>query len=416
VSEPIIPSYENMPNQGRGRRRRGGRGTGQGANAPPDWARSKGNLAERVDPLRRSTFAWLRASFSWRIGPRALYFTALQLRAYIEAGFPIVEAFHLMARSSDHLRVRAICRAVHTDLRDGGSLRDALRRHEGPLPRHFIEMLAAGEKSGSYDRVLGTLESHNRWLMELAGEIKKVVAYPLFVMLAANGIMAVTRFILQGIEENSGNLGMPEDGLSSLGAWLWIFFAPVLYSIIGAYLLTTVMRESKRLRAPLDFLGLALPGIGRLVRRYAAANFCRMYATLIEAGHHPSNAYIDTARSMGNIPLERKILAWKRFVDDGEPVSEALRRSGVMPSDVLAIIDTSEYVASADTVLPRFADLLTDQIRMETKMLVKAITPLSPILIVVAFFMTGLFSFMIGNLFNPWNAVIFVLFFLLFLI
>jgi type IV pilus assembly protein PilC len=325
----------------------------------------------------------------------------------------------LMAASSDHLRVRAICRAMGRDLASGKPLREAVGRHEGRLPRFFTLMLASAERSGTYDDVLRTLQRHYAWLTEVKGEILKAVSYPLAVLLLGKVVFWIRDFVLHEVIQ-SGEMVMPGSPIAGLSGWFWYHFEPVLWAIVVAYGLTTLLREVRGLRVCVDTVGLMLPWVGSLVKRYAVANFCRMYATLTEAGLHPSTVYVDAASSMGNIPLERRIVAWKRFVDDGEPVSAALRRSGVMPADVLALVETSEEAASVGESLPRLADLMTDQIRHEMRALVRAFTPFAPFVIALAFFGPALLAFSplfaLVGIVHPWDVMIFLFFFLLFLI
>lgn len=362
---------------------------------------------------------WYRARLGWRIGVRQLSFLCLQLQAYVDAGFPFTEAWRLMGQSSDHPRLRRLCRQIHLDLTAGRPLREALRPHEGALPRFFINMMTSAERSGSYLGVLRTLQDHYAWLFSLKGEILRAVTYLLANLLLAKVVFLIRDFILAGID-GAGNMGLPERPAATLAAMLARHFGPVVIAIVAAWLLTTAMREWRRLRTPVDLLALTMPGAGGLLKKYCVANFCRMYATQTEAGLHPSNVYRDAASSMGNVILERRLLAWQRFVDDGEPVSEALRRAKVISFEVLALIESSEHAASAGDVLPRIADFEAEQVRTETRAAVKAMIPLMPFVIAGAFFGAS-FLARAGlpvpvSLVSFMDAAIFLVFFAIFLI
>lgn len=409
MSEPVIPRYDHLPPRpsvpGDPRRRRS----------------SKRDLADRVDPLKRSLFRRLWVAVSWRIGARHLHFFCVQIQSYIEAGMPIAEGFRLMSRSSDHLRIRATCRKIHADLVKGDPLRVALAHHTKTLPRFFTMMLTAAERAGSYGPTLRALQRHYSWLMEMKGEIIRAITYPLCVLLLAKAIFVITAFILIGINANSGQFGFPPNAAVTLSLLLARQYVPVLIAAIAAYWFCVIIAESRQVRAVIDRIGLVLPIFGPIIRRYSVANFCRMYGTLIDSGNHPLTAYRDAAMSMGNIALERKILSWERFVIDGEPVSEALHRSRAMPRDVMSVFQTAEDAASGDTVLPRMADFMTDQIRSEMRAIVRALIPLGPFIILLAIG-TAIFGSILSvvlslpSIFQPINAFFFALFFLIFLL
>ncbi|MBN1477737.1 type II secretion system F family protein [Candidatus Sumerlaeota bacterium] len=397
MSEPIIPRYDPLPPKRRDRRKI----------APTDEGGARRSVRRR-DPR----LPWWRARLSWRFGVRQLYFLCLQLQSYIEAGFPIVESWRMMSMSTDHPRVRRLCRAVHADLVDGKPLREALQRHEGKLPRFFIRLMTAAERSGSYGEVLRTLQRHYAWLFEIKAEIIRALTYLLANLLLAKVVFLIRDFILVGIAQSPDKtVAWPAEPIVTFLLMTWLTFKPVLIAIILAYLLTSLLQEHRRLRFPLDLLGLSLPGIGGVIRRYSISNFCRMHATLTASGMHPSGVYRDAATSMGNIPLEMRILRWQRFVDDGEPVHEALRRAQVLTPDVLAIFETSDLTSSHGDVLPRMADLMADQTRHQMKAIIRGMMPFTPFIIAIAFF-----GFAPMGLYHLFDVLIFIIFFLIFLI
>jgi type IV pilus assembly protein PilC len=408
MGEPVIPKYDPLPETLRR--------TAAPRRPPPPEGAKKG----RRSPWSGRRLGWWNVAVRYRIGPAHLFFLCLQLRSYVEAGFPITEAWRLAAESTNHLPLRSVCRAVHRDLVAGQPLGKALEKHEGKVPRFFIKMLASAERSGSHVSVLDMLGQHYSWLRALKGEIVKAAFYPIAVLLLGLFVFSVTTFILQGISEHQGELGLPEDATRTFLSILWSFFWRALVAAILAYALTTVMQRVRALRVPVDYLGLYTPFVGSVIRRYCVANFCRMYAMLQAAGMHPASVYRDAAASMGSVPLERRLLRWEKFVDDGEPVTEALRRAGVLPFEVLAVIEVTEYAASSDVVLPRVADLITLEVRHEMKSIAQTLVPLAPFLIALAFFGVGLIAQI--PLIGPFLAgqfiyvALFVLFFLVFLI
>lgn len=407
MGQPIIPCRDHLPEHLR-------------PEQPPRPPPPPAGGAKREDPLRGRRLGWWNTAVRWRIGPSHLFFLCLQLRAHIEAGFPITEAWRLAAHSTNHLPLRALCRAVHRDLVAGRPLREALARHEGKIPRFFASMMASAERSGSYTEVIDVLQKHYSWLRSLKGEIVKAAFYPIAVLLLGLLVLTVAAWIIMGINQRGGDFGLPEDPVPTLLLMLWRAFWPALLAMVAAHALTTAMQRVRGLRRTVDALGLITPFIGALIKRHCAANFCRMYATMSAAGAHPSVVYRDAAASMGNTVLERRVLRWQRFVDEGEPVTEALRRAGILPLEMLATMEVAEHTASSDTVLPRVADLIALEVRNEMRAVAQTLVPAAPFLIALCFFGAGLLAniplvgpFLVGQVFY---IVLFVLFFLVFLI
>ena len=71
----------------------------------------------------------------------------------------------------------------------GSTLSDALKRHPKIFSGLFVNMVAAGEMSGTMEDVLFRLAEILEKRMYLAAKVKSAVAYPLMMVIVAIGVV-----------------------------------------------------------------------------------------------------------------------------------------------------------------------------------------------------------------------------------
>lgn len=227
----------------------------------------------------------------WR-GPRlgahdALRFTQ-QLTTLLQAGLPLLQALHLLARGQTNARLRALIDELAQDIEAGQSFSQALRAH--PLfDATYANLVAAGESAGQLDDMLQHLAQHLEKTLALQRTLRSAMVYPLAVMGVGGGVaVLLLGFVVPAFEGMFQNLGaelpaltravleasrrLQTDGVS----WLLGFAA-----LVGL-LHRAVRHPSVRLRW--EGGCLRLPLWGALTCHAQTARWSRTLAMLLRAG------------------------------------------------------------------------------------------------------------------------------------
>ena len=137
-----------------------------------------------------------------RVTTRDLCRLARQLSTLLHAGMPLVPALSALAeqmqcppkhqgirwgQAADPLAQIVVC--VRDDVNAGTSLADALARHPALFSPLFINMIAAGQASGTLEVVLARLADILEKRVRLAGKVKSAVAYPAMMAAVAVGVV-----------------------------------------------------------------------------------------------------------------------------------------------------------------------------------------------------------------------------------
>ncbi|HHO57860.1 MAG TPA: type II secretion system F family protein, partial [Oceanithermus profundus] len=118
-----------------------------------------------------------------------------QLATMLSAGLPIVQAIAILERQTENKAFQKLLKEIRTDVEGGSSFSDALTKHK-VFSRLYVNLVRAGETSGTLDGVLDRLATFLEKDLELRGKIKSAMTYPVIVLVFA---LLVTYFLLTGI-------------------------------------------------------------------------------------------------------------------------------------------------------------------------------------------------------------------------
>jgi general secretion pathway protein F len=129
-----------------------------------------------------------------------------------------------------------------------------------------------------------------------------------------------------------------------------------------------------------DGILLRVPVLGELVRKIAIARLARTLSTLLASGVQLLEA-LDIVRTLlGNVVLEKVVIAARDNIREGEGIAPALKRSGEFPPLVTHMIAVGERSGQLEQMLGDVADAYD----RETNVTIQRFTALlEPLMIVV---------------------------------
>lgn len=308
-----------------------------------------------------------------------------QLSVLLRSGVPLVEALSALIEQLDHPDLKTAFTDTRNQVNEGSTLADALKAHPKLFPSLYVNMVAAGEASGTLEEVLGRLAEFLDDQTRLQSKVRGALAYPLVmavvVVLILFLMMSVVVPKVTAIFENF-NQTLP---------WytrLLIFVSDVFsnYWWLLAILIGAAIwwfrrwRSSPEGRKKWDLFVLEVPLFGPLLVMVAVARFSRTLATLLASGVPVLTAMDITRNVLGNTELMRVVEDARTSVREGEGIAKPLRQAGRFPPIVTHMIAVGERSGQLEEMLIHVADAYDQQIEVR----VGAMTSiLEPLLIVV---------------------------------
>jgi type IV pilus assembly protein PilC len=285
----------------------------------------------------------------------------------IDAGLPLVQCLEILGSQDPDANFGATILQVRSDVENGQSLADAMRKHPKAFDALFTNMVAAGEAGGILDTILKRLATYIEKAVKLQSQVKSAMVYPVAVIVIAGVVVAAILWkvipTFAGMFASLGaELPLPTRiviklsdlivkfgwmGLVALGALGWAF---------KSYYAT----ESGRHRV--DSIVLKLPILGLIMRKIAVARFCRTLATLIASGVPILDGLEITAHTSGNAVVEDAILATRKSIEGGNSIAAPLKETNVFPSMVVQMISVGETTGALDTMLGKIAEFYEEEV------------------------------------------------------
>ncbi len=255
-------------------------------------------------------------------------------------------------------RQKEMFTTLYERVRGGGDLSEALALFPRAFPDTYVQVMAAGEATGSLAERFDDLASDLEYQIELRRQVRKAVSYPLTLVVAVAALVVlVFTFVVPQfapIFAQAGvNLPLPTRvvvGVSHFMQGQWPLIVGVVVLVVGGVLTAKAFPAGRRL---LDRILLALPWIGALRAELAVAAAAHLLGLLYTAGIGLVKA-LDLTAGVVPSPIYRDaLLAARDRVARGEPLSVAVAASGRFPPLFQRMVEVGERTGDLDATLAR---------------------------------------------------------------
>jgi len=320
-----------------------------------------------------------------------------QLSVLLRSGVPLVEALSALIEQLDHPDLKNAFTDTRNQVNEGSTLADALKAHSKIFPSLYVNMVAAGEASGTLEEVLGRLAEFLDDQTRLQSKVRGALAYPVVmavvVVLILFLMMSVVVPKVTAIFENF-NQTLPWYTrllifVSHIFSNYWWLLAALLVGGIYWFRRWQATDEGRR---KWDLFILEIPLFGPLLIMVAVARFSRTLATLLASGVPVLTAMDITRNVLGNTELMRVVENARESVREGEGIAKPLRQGERFPPIVTHMIAVGERTGQLEEMLIHVADAYDQQIEVRVGALTSI---LEPLLIVVMGVVVGGIAFAI---------------------
>jgi type IV pilus assembly protein PilC len=316
-----------------------------------------------------------------RVGVKQLSVYCRQFAVMLGAGVTIVGCLDILRQQTQNKRLRDATAELYEDVQKGVMLSEALKKHRDIFPELMVQMVEAGETSGSLDLVMSRVAVHYEKENKINARVKSAMVYPAVLSVVC---VAVVIFLLTnvmptfiGMFEGSGiALPGPTRALLAISDALrtrWYVF------LLAAALIVYIFRRYAGTgggRMALDRWKLRMPVYKSLVQKTASARFARTMSTMLASGIPLLQAMEDTAGAVGNAAVAEGLMAAREDVRKGVALSVPIRKLGFFPPMVPSMIEIGEESGSLDEVLDKTAGIYDEEVDIEVQRMLSLMEPL----------------------------------------
>ena len=333
----------------------------------------RGSSAQTVRRLRLPRLVRL-------IKPRDMTVMTRQLATLVGAGFPLVSALDAMVRQTGSHPFKKVLAQIKDSVVEGSSFASALSRFPSAFPPLYVNMVRAGENSGTLDIVLNRLADTTERQQALSHRITSALAYPILMSIVAAAVLfLLLAFIVPSItvifEGVDRVLPAPTRLLIALSDavqhYWWLMIAVAGIAGIAFYRVS----KTPRGRRAIDRGILSLPIVGELTVKLAVSRFARTLGSLLENGVSMLPALEIVKNMAGNQILAEAVETGAREVGKGRGLGAALQATNAFPDLPLQMIHIGEQSGALEQMLAKVADVYDSEVETTVLRLTSLLEP-----------------------------------------
>lgn len=309
-----------------------------------------------------------------------------QFATLLKAGVTIVDATRILAEQTESKALKKSLLRIEEQLRSGQPLSVAMMNDSKIFPPLVINMIRAGEASGSIDETLERLADHFEKVHRTRQKIVSALAYPIVVGIIA---VIVVIFLLVGVvptfvsmfADFGADLPSITKFVLRASEVMQTYWWGVILLMLLMYGLLLLLKKQKKTKYYLDVIVLRIPIFGSMMQKAVLARMTRTLSSLFSSAVPILQALTIVEAVVENEVIARVIRTSRDALERGESLTEPMKRHWAFPPLVTQMIAIGEQTGSLDAMLAKVADFYEAEVEAATDRLKSLIEPLMIVLL-----------------------------------
>lgn len=340
--------------------------------------------------------------------PRDLSVFCRQFVSMTRAGVSILEALKMLSEQTENKQLKKAVEGVRVSVEKGETLARSLKEYPKVFPELMVNMVAAGESSGSLDIALERMAVQFEKASKTRALVKKAMMYPIIVCFVAIAVVIVMLVvIIPNYTEMFSQLGTDLPGItkavqaaSNFIIGYWYILVPMLIVLVIVLKMFSATDMGKHV---FHGLQLKIPALKNLKVKQASSQMARTMSTLLAAGVPLIEAVEIVGNTMDNVYFREAMDTCKNEIIIGQPLSRPLEETGLFPPMVYHMVRIGEESGNTEEMLNKLADYYDEEVEMAVQTLMAAMEPL--IIVVLAVVVGVLVAACMAPMLSMYNAM-----------
>jgi len=318
--------------------------------------------------------------FLKRVRPGEISAATRQLAILIGAGITLVSSLDALISQVPNPLLKKVLAQIKESVNEGNSLASSLAQHPKVFSEIYVNMVKAGEASGSLDLVLHRLAELSEHQQALRGRLKAALAYPVLMLII--GILVLfflITFIVPNITEIFDELHqvlpLPTLILIGISNFLKSFWWLAAGGLGCLLFLVRRFIQTNRGRGLWDRIKLASPLVGSINTKTAIARFSRTLGSLLQNGV-PLIAALGIVRNIvNNSRISEVIDTALDDIQSGRGLAASLSDSRWFPPVAIQMISAGEQSGELESMLHKIADIFEGEVESQALAMTSMLEP-----------------------------------------
>ena len=315
------------------------------------------------------------------------YLFCEQLAHLLSAGMTLDESLGVLVKRLKQPKLQALSRSLHQSLIDGRSLSQAMKDFPKIFNSLFVNMISAGEASGSLSLILRRLTTYLADIKSLRDRVQQALMYPAFLVIAGIGLILVfmTTMVPQltsFFKDTNAKLPAVTKMLIDANDILTGYWWAIAGAIIGAFVLFKAAVASPAGKLAWHKFKWHVPVFSRIPRYRFYAQFARTLGTLTENGVTLLRALELLEDVADNEFVRLRMVDLRASVVDGATLSGASAPQNIFPEMFVDMMGVGEQTGKFSDTMNLIADVYERELDKQVQVVSTLIPPM--VMVVIA--------------------------------
>ncbi len=341
----------------------------------------RGYTVISIDPVeeKKSLFN-IEFNLFQGVSNKEIVILSRQIATLFQAHVSPLRIFRLLSAEIENPYLQNILNQIVEELQGGSSIARALASHPTVFSSFYVNLVRAGEESGSLEKSFTYLADYLDRSYEVTSKAKNALVYPAFVIsifFIVMGLMLtlVIPKVAQILIDAGGELPIYTKIVIGLSSFLVDYIGVILVLLSGAIIgLWQFIKTPVGRRAYDEFL-ISLPYMGNLQRKLILMRFCDNLSTMLTSGISIVQALEVTADVVGNTVYKEIIEAALSDVKAGRSFADAISQYPEIPGVLAQMIKVGEETGSLGEIVGTLAVFYRREVNNAVDTLIGLIEP-----------------------------------------
>ena len=338
-------------------------------------------IEQGLSPIKIKAKTVLLDSAHGKVKNKNKIIFARQLATLINAGLPLANSLHSLSEQTKDKKMKETTYQLVASVEAGKSFSDSLAAHPKTFNKIFVNLVKAGEASGTLDTTLERLALQQEKDAEIVSKVRGALIYPLIVILVMGGVVT---FMMVAVLPQVQILYDGLDGVSlpfitraliaiseAMVQYWWIAILALIALAVGA----RWVAKTGPGRQIVDTAKIKVPPFNALLMKLYMARFSRTSSTLIASGVPLLEVLEIVSGSINNSVISHSLDDAIERVKAGKSLADSLEGNSSFLPLVPSMIRVGEESGAVESMLERSAEYYEKEVENQVKTISTIIEP-----------------------------------------
>lgn len=323
----------------------------------------------------------LRFGLFNRVRPKDLTVFTYQLATLVKAKVTLFEAINILSAQTENASLKSIIVYMSSELKDGKTLSEAMRKYPKVFPPLYINMIHSGELGGVLEETLIRLSRFREEEEDTKAKISSALAYPIFIIIV--GIVTVFLLLTFAIprlvslfSDMGQTLPLPTRILILISNGVRNYWWGFLVVGIFATLIFKRKKAVKKEKIFFDRIKLKIPIVGNFIKKAMLASFARTFGTLVVNSIPVFQAMEMIIPTINNEVFKKELEKVYEGIIDGLPFAKSMGNSEWFPPFMINMVVVAEKGGNLYEALIEIANFYEREVNKMMKTMTSLLEPI----------------------------------------